>query len=157
MILFVGPPASGKTTFTKRNLLPFNYVHVNRDTLATQDKCLKTMAAALAEGKSVVIDNTNPAKAVRSDYINLAKKSGVEHIRCFKMNTEIELCYHLNYVRQNQSKGKIRRVPDVGYNTYKSRYEEPDTSEGFTEILQIEFSPEFDSEENEKIFKQWTD
>ncbi len=157
VILFVGPPASGKSTFTKRHFLPYNYVHINRDTLATQEKCLKVMANALEEGKSVVVDNTNPAKAVRTEYINLAKKSGVKHIRCFKMNTDIELCYHLNYVRQNQTKGKVRRIPDVGFNTYKSRYQEPDKSEGFTEIVNVEFHPKFDSEESEIIFKQWTD
>jgi bifunctional polynucleotide phosphatase/kinase len=73
------------------------------------------------------------------------------------MTTLLELCFHLNYVRQNQSKGTIRRIPDVGYNTYKSKQEDPIKTEGFTEILQIDFKPEFDSEEHERIFKQWTD
>lgn len=66
------------------------------------------------------------------------------------------MCYHLNYVRQNQTKGKIRRIPDVGYNMFKNQREEPTLKEGFTEIVEIEFDPKFDSEEHEKIFKQWT-
>ena len=41
LIIMVGPPASGKSTFAKNFLIPFNYIHVNRDTLQTQDKCLK--------------------------------------------------------------------------------------------------------------------
>ena len=41
MILMLGPPASGKTTFTNTHLVPHKYVHVNRDTLGTQEKCLK--------------------------------------------------------------------------------------------------------------------
>jgi hypothetical protein len=41
MILMIGPPASGKSTFTKKYLVPHNYVHINRDALQTQEKCLK--------------------------------------------------------------------------------------------------------------------
>jgi bifunctional polynucleotide phosphatase/kinase len=37
----IGPPASGKSTFTKKYLVPHKYVHINRDTLQTQEKCLK--------------------------------------------------------------------------------------------------------------------
>ena len=72
------------------------------------------------------------------------------------MKTPIELCHHLNYVRQNQTEGKIRRIPDVGYHTYNKNFEEPQKSEGFTEILTIDFAPSFEAEENKKIFKQWT-
>ena len=43
MILMIGPPASGKSTFTKKYLVPHNYVHINRDTLQTQEKCLKVL------------------------------------------------------------------------------------------------------------------
>jgi bifunctional polynucleotide phosphatase/kinase len=154
--LFVGPPASGKSTIVKRFLLPHGYVHVNRDTLQTQEKCLKAVENALKEGKSVCVDNTNPSKKTRAEYINLAKKYTLKHIRCFKMTTELELCHHLNYVRQNYTKGKVRRVPDVGYNTYKSQYEEPTVSEGFSEILKIDFVPIFDDSEHEATFKQWT-
>lgn len=73
------------------------------------------------------------------------------------MTTVIDLCHHLNYVRQNHSKGAVRRIPDVGYNMYKSRYEEPAMNEDFTEIVSINFEPEFDTEHHEKVFKQWTD
>ena len=102
------------------------------------------------------IDNTNPSKKVRAEYISLAKKHNVKQIRCFKMNTPLDLCHHLNYVRQNSTKGKIRRIPDVGYNMFKSQFEEPDVSEGYKEILTIEFEPNFESDEHKEIFKQWT-
>ena len=116
----------------------------------------KAAETALKEGKSVCIDNTNPSKKVRSCYINLARKFKVKHIRCFRMQTPIELCHHLNYVRQNHTKGLVRRIPDVGYNTFKSQFEEPSTEEGFTEIVKIDFTPDFESKEHELVFKQWT-
>jgi bifunctional polynucleotide phosphatase/kinase len=143
LILMVGPPASGKSTFSKRYLIPHNYVHVNRDTLQTQEKCLKAVEKALEEGKSVVVDNTNPSKKARADFLNLARKlkQNKIKIRCFKMNTQLDLCHHLNYVRQNMTSGKIRRIPDVAYNIYKINYEEPHKSEGLDEILGISFTP----------------
>lgn len=116
----------------------------------------KATENALKEGKSVVIDNTNPSAKTRAEYIDLAKQLKITQIRCFILNTDIELCHHLNYVRQNQTKSKVRRIPDVGYNVYKSQYQEPNTSEGLTKILKVDFLPKFDSPDDENIFKQFT-
>lgn len=41
VIVMVGCPASGKSTFRKRYLEPHGYVAVNRDTLGTFDRCAK--------------------------------------------------------------------------------------------------------------------
>jgi len=57
-----------------------------------------------------------------------------------------------------ESGGKIRRIPKVAYNTYKKNFEQPSLSEGFSEIIQIDFLPDFRSDQDfEKIFKQWTE
>lgn len=72
------------------------------------------------------------------------------------MNTPLELAKHLNYVRQNQTDGEVRRIPEVGYNVYKSGYSEPTKEEGFCEIVQIDFIPLFNSKRDEALFKQWT-
>lgn len=71
---------------------------------------LQAAEKALEEGKSVVVDNTNPSADARADYIALAKKYKVP-CRCFVMDTPIELCHHLNYVRVQQTNGEIRRIP----------------------------------------------
>lgn len=41
MIIMVGAPATGKSTFRKRYLEPHGYVAVNRDTMGTVAKCVK--------------------------------------------------------------------------------------------------------------------
>ena len=41
MVIMVGCPASGKSTFRKRYLEPHGYVAVNRDTMGTMQKCIK--------------------------------------------------------------------------------------------------------------------
>ncbi len=44
----------------------------------------------------------------------------------------------------------------MGYNMFKSQYQEPTLAEGFCEILKIPFHPKFESVEHENLFKQWT-
>lgn len=55
MVLFVGSPGSGKSTFYRKHLQPLDYVRINQDTLKTRDKCFKVAEENLSEGKSVVI------------------------------------------------------------------------------------------------------
>ncbi|XP_064606402.1 bifunctional polynucleotide phosphatase/kinase-like [Liolophura sinensis] len=155
IVILVGAPASGKSTFRKRYLEPYGYLAVNRDTMGTMAKCLKAAKDALKEGKSVVVDNTNPSMSARSDFLDLASKTGCP-CRCFVMNTPIEVAHHMNMVRQNQTNGQVRRVPEVGYNVYKKNFQEPTIEEGFTEVLKIDFVPEFGSSRDEQLFRQWT-
>ena len=60
MVIFVGSPGAGKSTFWQ-NYMP-KYHRVNRDTLKTKEKCYKVADEQLTKGNSVVIDNTNPKK-----------------------------------------------------------------------------------------------
>lgn len=155
MVILVGFPASGKSTFSKTYLEAKNYVVINRDELKTQEKCLKLCAESLKAKKSVVIDNTNPSKESRLSYINLAKKIGVP-IRCFHFQATKELAEHMNQFRQTQTGGKIRRVPAIGYNIYKSKFEAPDITEGFSEVKKIDFFPNFKSDADKELFTKWT-
>ena len=82
----------------------------NRDTLKTQPKCQKVATEFLKNGKSVVIDNTNPEEKTRKEYIKIAEKFEVP-VRCFHFDTPVEIAEHLNFYRE-----KIigtRRVPPV--------------------------------------------
>jgi len=72
------------------------------------------------------------------------------------MNTSLDLAHHLNYVRQTQTRGDVRRVPDVGYNVYKKNFAAPSIAEGFSEIVTIDFVPQFDNKKDESVFLQWT-
>ncbi|KAL8622446.1 hypothetical protein ACOMHN_034111 [Nucella lapillus] len=155
MIVMVGLPASGKSTLRKRYLERHSYVTVNRDTLGTAEKCIKVAKGSLMEGKSVVVDNTNPSMSARAAFIKVAKSAGAA-CRCLWMQTPANLAHHLNLVRQNQTNGEARRVPDVGYNVFKKNFEEPTTAEGFTQVVKVNFVPKFDSKRDQVIFQQWT-
>ena len=152
--MIVGRPASGKSSLRERYFAPHGYVAVNRDTLGTQEKCLKMAAESLGEGKSVIVDNTNPSKSVRKPYIDLARKNSVP-VRCLYLDVSPELANHLNYYRQNMSKGTKRRVPMVGYRVYEKNFEHPDVSEGFAEVRTIQFIPHFDTKADRELFQHW--
>ena len=62
--------------------------------------------------KVSLVDNTNPGADTRADYIALAKSHKIP-CRCFVLNTPIELCHHLNYVRVHQTSGDVRRIPGI--------------------------------------------
>lgn len=155
VVMFVGFPASGKSTFFKRYFEPNGYEHVNRDTLKTPAACLKACVAALEKGKSVVIDNTNPDAASRESYIDAAKEHNVP-VRCFRFNTSEELAKHLNVYRENKTRGQHKHVPGVAYNMYKKKFDEPKTSEGFSEVRQINFIPVVTEDKANSSFYHYT-
>eukprot|EP00730_Choanoeca_flexa_P009715 TRINITY_DN12970_c0_g1_i1.p1 TRINITY_DN12970_c0_g1~~TRINITY_DN12970_c0_g1_i1.p1 ORF type:complete len:412 (+),score=114.90 TRINITY_DN12970_c0_g1_i1:118-1353(+) len=154
MVVMVGCAASGKSTISRDYYeKKRGYVRVNRDEQGT--KCPKLAAAALKEGKSVVVDNTNPAAAKRAEWLKIASAHSVP-ARCVHMTTSKEVAKHLNQYRQNITKGKHRRVPDVGYNMYFKHFEEPSTDEGFTSVHQVDFKPNFDNDRARQLFLHWT-
>ncbi|ELR14356.1 DNA 3'phosphatase [Acanthamoeba castellanii str. Neff] len=155
LVVFVGFPASGKSTFAERYFVPEGYVRVNQDMLKSKDRCLRACAQALDEGSSVVIDNTNPSPAVRAEYLALAKKRGLP-ARCFYFATSKDVAKHLNHFRERLTDGERRHVPDMGYNIYAKNFKEPKPSEGFTEVKKINFVPRFDSKLEERLFLQFT-
>ncbi len=58
MVICVGSPGSGKSTFV--NTFFADYVRINNDDLKTKEKCMKACEQNLKEKKSVIVDNTNP-------------------------------------------------------------------------------------------------
>jgi bifunctional polynucleotide phosphatase/kinase len=97
-VVLVGSPGSGKSFFALTYLVPEGYHHVNRDMLGSWQKCMSVLESALAVGKSVVIDNTNPDKESRQRFINAACKHRVK-CRCFVLKTSMQHAKHNNKVK----------------------------------------------------------
>jgi len=103
-ILMVGPPGSGKSTFCKKHLVPHGYVWVNQDVLLKKEKCAKVAKEAIASGKSVVIDNNNYNPDTRAYFIKEITKTKDIPIRCYHMQTPLELAEHMNLYREKKNK-----------------------------------------------------
>lgn len=75
MILLIGIPGSGKSTFFQRKLAA-DHVRVNLDTLKTRNREARLIDACFAEGKSFCVDNTNLTREERAKYISIANSEG---------------------------------------------------------------------------------
>jgi bifunctional polynucleotide phosphatase/kinase len=98
VIVFVGTPGAGKSSFFKKHLEPLGYQRANQDTLKSRERCIKLTEDCLGQGKSVVIDNTNPDPDVRKIWISLAKKFNAP-VRCVWFNTDKEVAKHNDVFR----------------------------------------------------------
>ncbi|XP_041657837.1 bifunctional polynucleotide phosphatase/kinase [Cheilinus undulatus] len=157
VIVAVGFPASGKSTFFHTHIIPKGYVYVNRDTLGSWQNCVSACERALKEGRSVAVDNTNPDLESRKRYLDVAKAAGVP-CRCFQFSASLEQAKHNNRFREMApSDSKHAKVNDMVFHSYRKHFVAPALSEGFTEILQIHFVPDFKDSESETLFRQFSE
>ncbi|KAL2096606.1 hypothetical protein ACEWY4_008754 [Coilia grayii] len=97
VVVAVGFPGAGKSTFFHKHIVPKDYTYVNRDTLGSWQNCVSACEKALKQGRSVAIDNTNPDLESRKRYIDVSIKAGVP-CRCFNFTASMELARHNNKV-----------------------------------------------------------
>ncbi|KAK5662120.1 hypothetical protein OQA88_8025 [Cercophora sp. LCS_1] len=150
IVLFVGPPGAGKSTFFWKHLKPLGYERINQDTLKSKDKCFKAAAEALKEGDSVVIDNTNPDPDTRAQWVELAQKLKVP-IRCVWFKTPLQLCQHNDALNPEDRQS----LPQLAFNGFASRFKEPKTKEGFQHVVEIEFKFRGTKEEYDIWGRYW--
>jgi predicted kinase len=133
-LILIGLPASGKSTFFRERFAG-THDHISKDLMRNsrtpQRRQEQLIAASLASGRSVVIDNTNPSAAVRAPLIAAAKKYGAEVTGYFFI-TEAGDALRRNRVRQGRE-----RVPDVAIFTARKRLEPPTLAEGFDRIFAV--------------------
>lgn len=159
IVLFVGPPASGKTYLFNRLFAPKNYVHVNQDTLRTRDKCLRVVADTIASSQSCVVDNTNRDRATRRHYIDLARNIGAR-IRCIYFDVPKHVCVHNNHFRAhhgptNENEVKRTILPFTAIESWFKDRQPPKQEEGFdAKVVRVKWGWSGD-EEFEKKYKMY--
>ncbi|XP_030826227.1 bifunctional polynucleotide phosphatase/kinase [Camarhynchus parvulus] len=158
VLLTVGFPGAGKSTFVKRYLVPAGYEYVNRDTLGSWQRCVSACSAALARGRSVVVDNTNPDPESRQRFVSCAREAAVP-CRCLQFTASLEQARHNCRFRDMTQSGHVP-VTDAVLFSYKKQFVAPDLSEGFSQILQIPFVPHFGDPpdpQRRRLFFQFSD
>lgn len=126
-IIFIGIQASGKSTFYSEMLAPHGYCYINLDTLHTRNKENQLLDRCLNEGKSFVVDNTNPEITDRQRYIPRAKDNGYEVIGIF-FQSIVRDCIARNENRQNA-------VPIHAIPATQNKLQLPSYSEGFDKLF----------------------
>lgn len=140
-IIFVGLPASGKTTFYQRRFAG-THQHISKDlwpSASNKDsRQAEVMRQAFSSGHSAVIDNTNPAIADRQPLIAIARQYGARVIGYYFTATTREA------VGRNRGREGKARVPDVAIFTRAKRMVRPRLEEGFDELYTVAIEPDGD-------------
>lgn len=151
MIIMVGYPASGKSSISSLLEQNHNYVIINQDTLKTKAKCFKFANENCKHKKSIVIDNTNRDKQIRYEWITLANKYNY-NVRCILIDVQKNVAMHNNIYRYLNT-GKY--ISKIVYNTYGANYEQPESSEGFKDIIVVKKCPTCNDNFNEDMYQMY--
>ncbi|RYG45167.1 ATP-binding protein [bacterium] len=139
LVLLVGLPASGKSTFTRERLAD-SHVVVSKDAMRKGSNRIKrqriAIETALGEGRSVVVDNTNVSREERAAAIDAAKPFG-PRVLVFRFDASVEDCRARNALREGEA-----CVPLVAIYSAAKRFEEPALEEGIDEIYRVALEPD---------------
>lgn len=168
LIIFVGSPASGKSSWYASYLKHLEskglVSYLGMDTFnGTLTKFHKEIEEHLKKGKNVIVDNTNGTEKSRSKLATLAK--GVNkniQVLVVHFTTDKQICMHLNALRTKQvnicelqkKQHCGHNVPAVAIHTYWKYFEQVDIDKelGIDVVYTIGFEPRF-SGLDEKIYR----
>ncbi|RLJ31732.1 putative kinase [Chryseobacterium sp. 7] len=128
MIIFIGIPASGKSSFYKE--LFFNsHIRISMDLLNTRNKEGKLLQYCFETQSKMVVDNTNVTKEGRKKYIELALQNKYEIIGYY-FDSNIQDCMERNKSRKDF-------INEIGIKAKYKELEKPLIEEGFSKIFNV--------------------
>ena len=129
VLVLIGPQGSGKSTFSEKFVECFkNYVIVSKDTFKTKSDSM--FSKYWSEGRSIILDNTNSTKEVRSKMTS-SLKIDKQNIRAVFFDLPKQIVFHLNAYRSLTSD---KHIPEIAIHKYYKHLERPTDSE-FSEIF----------------------
>jgi predicted kinase len=134
--VMIGLQASGKTTFC-RQLLAADHVLVSKDAFPharnRQRRQMGLIDDALAEGRSVAVDNTNPSPQEWQPLIEVAHAYGAAAV-AYWFPPDLTATQERNAIREGRA-----RVPEVGLYATLKRLRPPTRADGFDRLFQVSF------------------
>jgi predicted kinase len=134
LVILIGLPGAGKTSFFRSHFAA-THDHVSKDAFAKaanrDRRQLHAILDALTHGRSVVVDNTNPARSDRAPLLALGQQHGATCIGYY-----FDVSTRQSVARNAERTGKAR-VPPVAIFTTAKRLQPPSYDEGFDQLWRV--------------------
>lgn len=143
-VVFMGIQGSGKSSFFKERFLS-THVHVSLDLLKTRKREQQLLNECFDALKSFVIDNTNPTRDERLNYIRAAKPLRFDVIGYY-FQSKISDC-----LLRNSERSEAKRVPDLAILSTAKKLELPTWAEGFDHLYYVRL------EDSQFVIEEWKD
>jgi predicted kinase len=134
LVIFVGLQGSGKTTYYHEHFAA-THVHVSKDLMPNarnrELRQLQQIDDALAAGRNVAVDNTNPTVDSRAALIAVGRRHNARVVAVY-----LEAHVPTSLARNRAREGKTR-VPDVAIFATKKKLVPPAMEEGFDEVIVV--------------------
>ena len=156
IIILIGLSGSGKTVWTENFLKTHdNYVVVSSDDIiqkkadslgktyseifdtsieAAEQEFKNNLRNSIEKRENIIVDRTNITKKARRRVLSIVPKEYEKIAVTFSVN-DAELKTRL--LQREFKTGK--HIPDFVISDMRTRYQEPDSSEGFSEIIHVAF------------------
>jgi predicted kinase len=139
LVLFIGLQGSGKSSFQRQRFAE-THVLVSKDlwphARRKEARQRRYIFEALAAGRSVVVDNTNPSPEVRAPLIALGRAHGARVVGYY-FASDLKLCLERNAQRQGRA-----RVPEVALFATVKQLQRPGRAEGFDALYHVTLNAE---------------
>jgi len=131
IVLTMGYPGSGKSTFVEKAFIEQSYIFIHGDDYKSESQLKKAYKSAIEmyPDKSIILDATHSSKKKRQIFIEIAQKEEIQ-VRLIHLTTTIEESMFRNVHRE-------KLVPKIALYLYRKNYEKPEHDEGLYEIIDI--------------------
>jgi predicted kinase len=139
LVIFIGLQASGKSTFF-RTYFADTHELISKDLMRNNKnknrRQAELMTTALAAGRSVVVDNTNPTVEDRAKLISLPQAYNAQIIGYY-FASRVNDC-----LQRNQQRSGKAKVPEVGIYATAKKLVVPSYAEGFDKLFYVRIDTE---------------
>lgn len=144
-VLFVGIQGAGKSTLFWERFFA-THVRISLDLLSTRHRERCFLELCLETRQPFVVDNTNPSRADRRVYIDLARQAGF-NVTGYYFQSRVADCQSRNLRRHGDQQVPLQAVLGTA-----GRLEIPSRDEGFDELYYVRLV-----EPQEFVIEDWKD